>query len=223
VHLSSLAPSQLGITPCSVGFPSAPTSRRRSSASHCSRFGFPSALHSPSPRRRSFGLSSTPSRPGLRRVPVESSNRGARLRTLPAAADGSRRPHFSAPASAMSASTSPALRALRQLRLPRRPTCPPLRSSSKCFRAIHRRPDPVRWSALGARAGRSRVTPSEEAGSGPQAAGPHDRPARAPGRSWLLVAGRPAQADGPRRLSPAKKETIRWPAALPASLSPCRW
>ena len=71
----------------------------------------------------------------------------------------------------LSASTSPAPRALRQLRLPRRPTCPPLRSSSRRVRAIQSRPNPVRWSAR-------RVAPSDEVGIGPQATDPLDQPAR---------------------------------------------
>jgi hypothetical protein len=87
-----------------------------------------------------------------------------------AAAYDSRRPHSSAPTDAMSASTSQALRAPRQLRLSRQPTCPPLRSSSRRDRAIHSRPDPVRWSVR-------RDTPIDEAGIGPQAAGPPSQPA----------------------------------------------
>jgi len=48
------------------------------------------------------------------------------------------------PASAISASAGPARRALRQLRLPRRPSCPPQRRNSWRFRAILSRPDPVK-------------------------------------------------------------------------------
>ena len=123
--------------------------------------------------------------------------------------------HSSTPADATSASTSPVPCALRQLRLPRRPTCPPLRNSSKRLRAIQSRPDPVRWSAR-------RVAPSGEAGIGPQAVGAPARPARAPGRSGFLFAGRPAPADGPRRPPPPATWASRLTAALPASLSPCR-
>jgi hypothetical protein len=128
--LSSIAPSPLGITPCRVGFPSAPNSRHRSSASRCSRFGFPSAPHSPSSRHHSSGLSSTPPRPRLRRVPVKSSSRGGRLR--------GRQP------------TSPLQCPRRRhvgVRMPRRPTSPPLQSNSRRFRVIQSRPDPVKWSS----------------------------------------------------------------------------
>ena len=53
--------------------------------------------HAPSPRHCSSGFSSTPPRLGLRRVPVISIDRGARLCTLPAAADGSRHSHYPCP------------------------------------------------------------------------------------------------------------------------------
>jgi hypothetical protein len=128
----------------------------------------------------------------------ELSRSGSHQSTLQAAADGSRRPHFSAPAGAMSASTSPALRAIHQLRLPRRPTCPSLRSSNRRVRAIQSPLDSVRWSAR-------TVTPSEEAGSDPQAAGPPDRPTRAPGPRHRARNPRP----GTRGQEPAGS----WPPA----------
>jgi hypothetical protein len=73
----------------------------------------------------------------------------------------------------------------RQLRLPRRPTCPPLRRSSRRDRGIQRRPDPVRWGAR-------RVTPTDEVGIGPQASGPPSRQARASRRNgcWSSVGRR---------------------------------
>ena len=114
----------------------------------------------------------------------------------------------------MSAPTSPALRGLRQPRLPRRPICPPPRSSSKRNRAIQRRPVPVRWSAR-------KDTPSDEVGLIPQASSPPSRQARAPGRSGLPSVGRPAPANGPRR-PPPETRTGRGPAALPVRLPPCR-
>jgi len=114
----------------------------------------------------------------------------------------------------MSAPTSPAFRAPRQLRLPRRSTCLPPRRSSRRDRGTQRRPDPVRWSAR-------RATPADKAGVGPQAASLPNRPARSPGRCGFLAAGRPAPAGGPRRPPPATTETTRVPASVPASLSPC--
>ena len=130
---------------------------------------------------------------------------------------------------------SPASRALRQLRQPRRTTCPPLRSSSSRFRAIQSRPEPVKCGVrrISAFSG-SRPAPvskgvrrnplADELGVGPQADDPAGRPTRAPGRSELLAAGRPAPADGPRRPPPTETEATCLPAALPESstLEPSR-
>ena len=88
-------------------------------------------------------------------------------------------------------------------------------SSSRRFRAIQSRPDPVKWSAR-------RITPFDRAGTSPRPADPPDQPARAPGRSGLPAAGRPVPADGPCRATPTKTETNGLPAALPASVPPCR-
>ena len=67
------------------------------------------------------------------------------LHDLPDASRGGRQLHVTcSPASAISASAGPARRALRQLRLPRRPSCPPQRRNSWRFRAILSRPDPVK-------------------------------------------------------------------------------
>ena len=130
---------------------------------------------------------------------------------------------------------SPASRALRQLRQPRRTTCPPLRSSSSRCRAIQSRPEPVKCGVrrISAFSG-SRPAPvskgvrrnplADELGVGPQADDPAGRPTRAPGRSELLAAGRPAPADGPRRPPPTETEATCLPAALPESstLEPSR-
>ena len=130
---------------------------------------------------------------------------------------------------------SPASRALRQLRQPRRTTCPPLRSSSSRCRAIQSRPEPVKCGVrrISAFSG-SRPAPvskgvrrnplADELGVGPQADDPAGRPTRAPGRSELLVVGRPAPADGPRRPPPTETEATCLPAALPESstLEPSR-
>jgi hypothetical protein len=130
---------------------------------------------------------------------------------------------------------SPASCALRQLRQPRRTTCPPLRSSSSRCRAIQSRPEPVKCGVRRISAfsgprpapvskGVRRNPLADERGVGPQADDPAGRPTRAPGRSELLVVGRPAPADGPRRPPPTETEATCLPAALPESstLEPSR-
>ena len=153
----------------------------------------------PSPARFSLPAPApTPPRPGLRHLSlyqVGELTASAPCQPPRKAASVPTSVSFSAPAGAMSAPTSPALRGLRQPRLPRRPTCPPLRSSNKRNRAIQRRPVPVRWSAR-------RDTPTDEVGLSLQASGPPSRQARAPGRSGLPAVGRPAPTDGPRRPPP---------------------
>jgi hypothetical protein len=122
----------------------------------------------------------TPPRPGHRRIPAESSTGGgvyAPCQPPRTAAGVPTSALCSAPAgadeSAMSAPTSPSPRDPRQLRLPWRPTCSPLRSNNRRNRPIHSRPVPIKWSAR-------RDTPADGAGIGPQAAGPPRRQARAP-------------------------------------------
>ena len=80
---------------------------------------------------------------------------------------------------------------------------------------LQSRPDPVTWSARW-------DTVADKAGVGLQAASPPNRPARSPGRTRFLTAGRPAPADGPRRPPPSRTEASRARSALPASLSPYR-
>jgi hypothetical protein len=130
---------------------------------------------------------------------------------------------------------SPASRALRQLRQPRRTICPSLRSSSNRFRATQSRPEPVKCGVRRISAfSRSRPAPvskgvrryplADELGVGPQADDPAGRPTRAPERSELLAAGRPAPADRPHRPPPTTTEATCLPAALPESstLEPSR-
>ena len=123
----------------------------------------------PSPARFSLPAPApTPPRPGLRHLSlyqVGELTASAPCQPPRTAASVPTPASFSAPAGAMSAPTSLALRGLRQPRLPRRPTCPPLRSSSKRNRAIQRRPVPVRWSAR-------KDTPTDENGLIPQASSP---------------------------------------------------
>jgi hypothetical protein len=129
-----------------------------------------------------------------------------------------------------------ASRALRQPRQQQRTICPPPRSTSSRFRAIQSRPEPVKcgvrrifafsWSRPAPVSKGVRRNPlADELGVGPQADDPAGRPTRAPGRSELLAARRPAPADGPRRSPPTKTKATCLPAALPESsaLKLCRF
>ena len=115
-----------------------------------------------------------------------------------------------------------ASRALRQLRQPRRITCPPLRNSSSRFRAIQSRPEPVKCGVRRISAfsgsppapvskGVRRNLIADMLGVGPQADDPAGRPTRAPGRSELLVGRRQPTAPAAPLQQRQKRRACRRP------------
>lgn len=173
---------------------------------------------------------------GRMRSPVVSSRPVDRMRTLLAAADGSQHSLSVTPSApkARALSTScgsvcPRLRhlgsqrarhfrALHQLRQPRRTTCPPQRSSSSRFSAIHSRPEHVRC-------GVRRISASVKAGPSPSNVGraeksPRCRTRQRPPsrwRAWPSYLSTRTQRVTSRRPASASRR----PTPPPSSINRC--